>query len=421
MNTPKLNNNASTYIQSEWYKYYPGFADSFVKERIENVLGINKEAIIVDPWNGAGTTTLVATMLGFKNYGFDINPVMVIVSKAKLYVPSEPRQKDLFGVLKGNLEKVSITKDDYLRRWFTDTSVRAIKKLEGKFQEFCLGKKLESSILMTWNIETISSELCFYYLGLFNILRNLSKKFKTSNPTWIKSNILDKDKIKIKYDELFDMWREIVVSMSKMNEIDIKSPRSIITMSNSKNINLASATVDMVLTSPPYCTRLDYVIYTQVELALLGMNKDSLDELRRNMIGTPTITKANTENNFGEDTLCYKTLQLILKHESKAAKTYYFKTYLQYFSDMISSIDEISRILKKDGVACIVVQDSWFKDIYINVADIVTEMFMNKGFRVVDEDSFIVKTNMAYINTSSKKYSGIKENCEKVLLLRKVG
>ena len=44
-------------------------------------------------------------------------------------------------------------------------------------------------------------------------------------------------------------------------------------------------------TLPPYCTRIDYIIASRPELAVLGYREDDLHALRREMVGTPTIRR----------------------------------------------------------------------------------------------------------------------------------
>jgi hypothetical protein len=46
-------------------------------------------AIILDPWNGSGTTTYAASTLGLSSIGIDLKPVMIIVARARLLPPSE--------------------------------------------------------------------------------------------------------------------------------------------------------------------------------------------------------------------------------------------------------------------------------------------------------------------------------------------
>ena len=44
---------------------------------------------MLDPWNGSGTTTYAAAQLGHSSIWLDLNPVMVIVARARLLSPSE--------------------------------------------------------------------------------------------------------------------------------------------------------------------------------------------------------------------------------------------------------------------------------------------------------------------------------------------
>jgi hypothetical protein len=68
---------------ASWYPYYAGFSDQFAKTILENSR-LEREAIVLDPWNGSGTTTYMADKLGFTALGFDINPVASLVANAKL-------------------------------------------------------------------------------------------------------------------------------------------------------------------------------------------------------------------------------------------------------------------------------------------------------------------------------------------------
>src|SRR5205809_481476 len=64
-----------------WHPYYAGYAEKFVDDTI-GILA-NKGDLILDPWNGSGTTTLAAQKRGYQAIGIEINPVMAIHSKAK--------------------------------------------------------------------------------------------------------------------------------------------------------------------------------------------------------------------------------------------------------------------------------------------------------------------------------------------------
>ncbi|WP_454004160.1 hypothetical protein [Alcaligenes sp. Marseille-Q7550] len=73
---------------SELYPYYAGFSSSFAMDAAK-WLKNGDDFSILDPWNGAGTTTSLAKSFPASTIGYDLNPVMVIVSKSNLAVPHE--------------------------------------------------------------------------------------------------------------------------------------------------------------------------------------------------------------------------------------------------------------------------------------------------------------------------------------------
>lgn len=66
-----------------WYYYKEGFSPNFVKKAIE-YSGITKQDIIIDPFNGSGTTTLTAALEGYSSIGVEVNPFTSFLAKAKL-------------------------------------------------------------------------------------------------------------------------------------------------------------------------------------------------------------------------------------------------------------------------------------------------------------------------------------------------
>lgn len=40
--------------------------------------------VILDPWNGTGTTTVLAASRHIKAFGYDPNPALVIIARARL-------------------------------------------------------------------------------------------------------------------------------------------------------------------------------------------------------------------------------------------------------------------------------------------------------------------------------------------------
>ena len=50
-----------------------------------------------------------------------------------------------------------------------------------------------------------------------------------------------------------------------------------------------------------------------------------------------------------------------------------------YLASLQSGLEEIDRAVRSDGVVCIVVQDSYYKEVHVDLQNIVTEMFTEIG------------------------------------------
>ena len=60
-----------------WYYYKEGYSPNFVQKAIE-YSNISKDDLIIDPFNGSGTTTLTSSLLGYNSIGIEVNPFYVI-------------------------------------------------------------------------------------------------------------------------------------------------------------------------------------------------------------------------------------------------------------------------------------------------------------------------------------------------------
>lgn len=58
-----------------------GLLRRFVEQALESA---TTAALVLDPWNGTGTTTVVAASKNIPAIGFDVNPALVVVSRARL-------------------------------------------------------------------------------------------------------------------------------------------------------------------------------------------------------------------------------------------------------------------------------------------------------------------------------------------------
>jgi DNA methylase len=115
-------------IPSSWYPFYPGFSEKFARTIVSSA-GLAQDDWVLDPWNGSGTTTSATISLGVNAYGFDLNPVMVLVAKARSLDPSEYSSiRPLSSELRLKSRRAfDLKKDDPLLSWLVPESAGAIQ------------------------------------------------------------------------------------------------------------------------------------------------------------------------------------------------------------------------------------------------------------------------------------------------------
>jgi hypothetical protein len=141
----------------------------------------------------------------------------------------------------------------------------------------------------------------------------------------------------------------------------------------------SDASFDLLLTSPPYLNRLDYVVNHLAPLVLLsGMIPVDVDDLRRKMIGTTKIVDRVTPNAEWGRT-CQELLDAIASHKSKASATYYLWNYTAYFRDMFRTLQLLKALARPHAVGALVVQNSFYKELVVPTPKIVAEMAQSIG------------------------------------------
>lgn len=427
LRNPKLKSNEIG--KSRWYDYYAGYSMDFVEDII-NYLDLPNNSIIMDPWNGSGTTTQIAEEKGYPVFGFDINPVMVMVAIARRLDSSV--YESINGICNEIISKSKkygasfVLKGDPLLTWFCLDTVVIIRKVERALQEILISKQKYEFININKKYDKISSLAAFFYVGLFRTVKELLKCFKSSNPTWIKTPLKDEDKLTYSKDYMLILFKrhisEMAISIIPNGKNKSATPNVNIKVSSSENIPLDNKSVKAVISSPPYCTRIDYAIATKVELAVLGFSMEkNLTDLRKSMIGTPTINNMSLNNLNEWGTNAIDLLHKVKHHSSKSSNSYYYKNYLQYFNSMYLSLIEINRTLCHDGYTVMVIQDSYYKDVHVDLSQIITEMTSHLSWSIIEKFEFYKKQTLGGINTHSGKYRSSASAVESVLIFKKSG
>ena len=185
-------------------------------------------------------------------------------------------------------------------------------------------------------------------------------------------------------------------------------------------MSLPPASMDFVLTSPPYCTRIDYTAATRIELAVLApLVHSSTKELGRQMIGSTQVPRRNIEISPNWGTRCGAFLEAVRRHPSKASDGYYYRTHVDYFDKISQSITNIVSGLKPSRRAVLVVQDSYYKEIHNDLPSIIADIAEERGLSLRRREDFHLSRSMSGINPHSRTYKRPAGAVEAVLCFEK--
>ncbi len=418
-----------------WHPYYAGYAEQFVADAL-SVLAEPGD-LVLDPWNGSGTTTLVAHCKGFPSIGVEINPVMALHAQAKNPDFSQ-RADDLRAQTRAlvaaarQLMAESPAAADDIADWVHDEPLTALLAIRDAIREHVADEAMPdfvADIIHPGAKDTIhpSKEKAFFLSALFQVLRKVGKFSRASNPTWL---IPDDHAASTPAETVFGLFLTRVEAMLtdlemvawRAEEVDVDHASSAdywVMTGDARALDLQDASVDLIITSPPYCTRIDYAFSTKPELLLLGDDEGEVDALRRATMGAPVIVDKSIVPRRVWGPTCNDFLDAVAEHPSKSSKSYYLPTYLQYFRDAEHALREIKRVLGDDGKAVVVVQSSYYKEVELPLGEIYVEMSTRLDFDAEIARRETVRQHMAHINTRSRQYLKDKAYYEDVVLLTK--
>lgn len=352
----------TSYITHDYHRYPTKFIPQLASRVIKEDSNVGD--LICDPFVGSGTTLIEAIVNGRRAYGTDINPVSVLISKAKT-TPIDPlflqqQASSLLAKIKSSIAnrygQMLLVTDNF------DVKIPNHKRLDYWFPE---EQKNDLATILSI-INTIDDERVriFSLCAFSNILKGCSNWMtKSVKPT--------RDKRKITADAyksyVFQIRKMVVKNGHFWNMLTRKDIPCVVDDNDARKMKLV-----LIVTSPPYVTSYEYADLHQLTAIWLGY-ADSLSEFRSKFIGS--IQKDNRSvklySKRGRETA--DKLRSVDKREADGVE--------QYFFEMQECFVEMHRVLKRCGKAAIVIGDTDLKKVKIQNANVFAETMENIGFK----------------------------------------
>ncbi len=356
-----------------WFHYREGFSKQLVEYILDWCDAKNGESIL-DPFAGTGAAPFVAeSYKGMKGTAIELMPVGAFFIKcrnsfAKLTAKEiinyaekalQSRDKWLSFEPKWSFQHLKITKDAF--------SPESEKEL-CQYKTWIQNQKDE-------NYKIFLDFVAFSILEKFSYTRkdgqylrwdHRSPRFENKE----RKSTFDKGQIYTFIEALTDKLEKIISDLSANNDLfdePISQESNTIKILQGSVLEkideIENSSIDLVITSPPYCNRYDYTRTYALELAYLGTDEDSIRQLRQTLL-TCTVENKPKQFTWLPETLKssinivyekQKCLQLIirfLEDEAKKGKLNNkgIKTMVEgYFYDSTVHLAQITQKIKPGG------------------------------------------------------------------------
>lgn len=357
---------ADTKEYTHSFHIYPAMMIPQVAREILNRYKTKEMSVLFDPYCGTGTSLVEGSLVGLKCIGTDLNPLARLISKSKVTKININNIKSLFKDFEKyitsnksiDLKKPNINNIDF---WFKDKQINDLLII--KYFIDNIKDDDEKDFFLVPFSETLR-EVSLTRNGEFKLYRIPKEKIETWNPNTIE---LFKEKVKrnidgyIEYEKENKIYNHEVYNFNSSEEIP--------------NDLIQENSVDIVITSPPYGDSGTTVAYGQFStLSNEWLGIEDARKLDKKLMGGKTTDIEKTGFNQLDEII--KTIET---ERPKRAKEIW-----SFYRDYKKSMENVGKIIKKNGICAYVVGNRRVSDIELPTDEFTRYIFEQNGFKHIE-------------------------------------
>lgn len=343
-----------------WFYFPHSFSPDLVED-LATEWSLARSSVVIDPFAGAGTAVLACQGLGLRAYGLDLSPLAVFACKVKLAPPSREHLQITWQwvrVAAQRYHKVDLDRYPTLaRRAFDDETLGELDRLDRGL-----------AMVDGQGRDAIR-------LAVLKVLPQFSRL--TRKGGWL-ANVTPAQPA----TQLLDTIERLVNDFDNdLAKIESAGTGAAVALADARRMPLADASVDALMTSPPYPNRHDYTRVFGVELAYAFLDDEGIRKLRRQSLESHPEARP-----VRPATLSYAPpteLQTAIDRIAAKVDRNRIPPMLRgYFLDMHLVLAEVRRILKPHGRAAFVVGNARYVGIALEVDTYLALIGQSLGFQV---------------------------------------
>lgn len=409
---------ANGYPFHDWYNFVLGYTPVFPEYMLEREgIHAGDGKIVLDPFNGSGTTQLVCKLKDIPSYGVDANDFMVFAARQKLNW-----DVDIPTILKDQQKIVDAFEAFCAAVDWNDAEALAEKANQKRppalDPRYISDKPLIKIDFLRNAVNTLAAEANrdFFLFALSAILVPISN-VKYGPGFGVKKAKDDADVLEIFCAKVNRMLSDLRTVNDKQKTTFAKT---ILGDSRVLTNYIPENSISLMITSPPYPGDHEYTKHSKLELIFQGYATDiaSFRTIKKRMIrgSTTNIYKEDHERilveNIAEIKEVTDLIDARLKQDGATSgfEKLYTKLIWEYFGGMASTLKECYKVLQPGGKIALLVSDSHaFKMVHIQTAELLKRVSEELGYVNAEVVLWQLK------NSTSHKYQ-LREN---ILILEK--
>lgn len=404
----------------DWYRHVFAYSDQIIVDLV-NEFGIEGDDLILDPFNGTGTTTLAAKRLGIDSVGVDANPVAVLAGRVKTtwdvnLDEFEQRRNDLLNTLEPVFDNISaegnVTLDTYRdtngHKREVDLDQYDLAEPDKTPKDWLSEKPRKKMMVLRHHVNEMPDDEItdIFRLAMLAILPEDVANIGFGPEAYRVSKEEDVDVYRIYRSKLDDIETDLrtaqdaladgmVVGDAEHLRGDARKVGDILKEESSlMNTDKHEGEIDYLITSPPYPAEHDYTRNQRLELIWMDVLEDNKDlqKIKKTNIRSNTKNiyvadnegeELNIRDNERIDEIVAEMEHIIKEEEiSHGFGQYYPRVVEEYFAGMQKHFEQIYDVMAPGGKAAYVVADSGsYWQVNIETGEILEELAENRvGF-----------------------------------------
>jgi len=335
---------------------YPAMMIPQIARKLINIYGKNAKTLL-DPFCGSGTSLVEASLTPHikKAYGFDLNPLAILISKVKT-TPINPvklnRVLDSLYNFTGTAENPFVSN---LSFWFKPKIIEQL------------------NIIKAW-VNSLKEEDVKDFFKV--VLSETIRKVSNTRNSEFKLYRMEQKKLENYNPDVFGEFENIanrnIKGMEKYLKSKTEMEPKIKLLSSMDELPIEENSINLIVTSPPYGDSKTTVAYGQFSrLALQWLGYKDINGLDNELLGGEPSKNLNVKIN--SPTL-KKIIKQVADKDPKRARE-----VLSFYEDFDKCVTQLNSVMAKEGFICFVVGNRTVKGINIPTDKIMSDIFMTHG------------------------------------------